>query len=289
MIRKLLNKIFNRIHFYRHMRPSNIDSVFVVSTGRTGTKFFESFFNIIDEKTFAVHEPRPDFFDLGMNKLRKGWAPKQVEDYIKARRGAYLRQHSENRIKRYVECNPFLPVLLNEIKGVFKKSKFIIVTRGPKSYVKSALNKSSGDDGKNYAYAENDKRKRLQPSDFPSDPYRKYWSKFSRIEKFSWYWNKCNMILMSFYNQNKSVCLSIKFEELFSENRDCRKKIVMEIIDFLEISVDFDKMEQLIDLLSKKENYTQVLVYGGFEEWSDYDKKQFFKLTEEANSLINQG
>jgi hypothetical protein len=45
---------------------SGVDVVLITSTGRTGTNFFEHFYETIDPKAFVFHEPSPDFFDLSL-------------------------------------------------------------------------------------------------------------------------------------------------------------------------------------------------------------------------------
>lgn len=283
----LLDKIKNRLHYYRHLKPSRLKSVFIVSTGRTGTNFFESFFNQLNNNIHAVHEPQPDFFELSMNKIRDNWNDKKIEEYIKESREKYLIQLSKHRVKYYIESNPFLPLLLPNLKRVFKKAKFIIITRDAKSYMKSALNKSPLDDGKFFMYDDNDKRERLSAKDYSSDKYHYEWDNFNRKEKIAWYWNKTNLILLDFFKQKKSICLQIKFEDFFLSNKETQQEICINILNFLNIKYNDHTLKRLLKELNIKKNSTKEIVFDGFEKWSSEEQNIFLEITKEATQQIN--
>jgi hypothetical protein len=284
----ILSKIENKLHYLQYLESSKLNAVFVVSTGRTGTKFFETFFNVVDKKSHTVHEPQPDFFDLSMNKVRLNWSASQIEAYIRQYRGNYLRKLSPNKIKRYVECNPFLPIILDNIVAVFKKAKIIIITREAKSYVKSALNKSPIDDGKMFVYAENDGRLRLRALDYKDDPWLNEWESFSRMQKIAWFWNKTNLHLLDFYKNNKPISLHIKFEDIFSSDKEQRKKTIISILTFLKIKPSETLMAELLETIQTKSNTTKEEVFSGFEEWSKEEQQQFEQLTLTATKRINE-
>lgn len=286
MFKRIINKIGNRIHYHRWLKPSKLNAVYVVSTGRTGTKFFETFFNTVDSRTFSIHEPAPDLFDTGINKFREGWPISQVEEYIRSHRVRYLRSFSGKRIKRYVECNPFAAVLLNEIKNVFPKTKYIIITRKPKTYLKSALNKSPFDDGKSYFYGEKDGRLRLRALDFKADAYKEEWENFSRLEKIAWYWNKCNTMLMDYYDNHKDHCIHIRFEDVFSKVKVIRLETIKNMLVFLGIEIEDNQLHKLLDLSDIKKNATQTSVFEGVEEETEKELAKFYELTATANNKI---
>ncbi|CAA6830196.1 MAG: Unknown protein [uncultured Aureispira sp.] len=287
MFKKIATKIGNQRHYYQHLTPSKLDAVFVVSTGRTGTKFFETFFNNVDQHTFAVHEPQPDFFDLSMEKYRGKKSTKSVAESIFQKRDPYLRNFCAQRIKRYVECNPFLSLLLPETKATFKKAKFIVLTRQPETYIKSALNKSPLDDGAFYFYGEKDKRIRLKAADIEGDPYQKDWETFSRMQKIAWYWSKCNEILLDFLEENQSICLHIHFEDLFTKENARKLETIHQMLSFLDIQLTEKKVQDLLALTHVKKNQTQKLIFEGIEGWSDEKREQFYTLTKTVKNRIS--
>lgn len=286
MFRKITTKIGNQQHYHKYLKPSKLDAVFVVSTGRTGTKFFETFFNNIDQHTFAVHEPQPDLFDLGIEKYREKKSFSDIATFIFQKRDAYLRSFCAQRIKRYVECNPFLSLLLPETKSVFKKAKFIVITRRPETYVKSALNKSPLDDGAFYFYGKKDKRLRLKASDLQNDPYIKDWESFSRMQKIAWYWSACNKILMDFLEKNQASCLHIHFEDLFTKEESKKMQTVKQMLSFLNINLGDKEIQHLLTLTNVKKNQTQELVFEGIDRWSTEEKEQFYALTNTIKERI---
>lgn len=288
MIRKILTKIANQTHYYKYLHPSKLDAVFVVSTGRTGTKFFETFFKIVGDNTYAVHEPQPDFFDLSISKHRKGKSKAAIQNYIISKRDPQIRSLCARRIKRYVECNPFLSFLLPDIKTTYKQARFLVITRAAKTYIKSALNKSPLDDGKFYFYDENDKRQRLTAGDFEGDPHQKSWATFSRKEKIAWYWNKCNVILLNFMQQHPRACLHLHFEAIFSKDRSLRQQEIEKILHFLGVKIDQQLLGRLLDLGDQKKNHTQAVVFEGFEDWTEKEQQQFEELTAEASKRISE-
>jgi hypothetical protein len=286
MIKSILTKAGNQAHYYRHLRPAILDTTFIASTGRTGTQFFESFFEGIDAHTLAVHEPQPDLFDLGIEKHRNKKNTTAIVKAIRAAREPFLRAHCHARTKRYVESNPFLSFLLPEAQQVFPKARFVIITRQASSYMKSALNKSPLDDGAFYFYDDNDKRKRIAATDFEGDTHYHAWPTFSRPQKIAWYWNKCNTILMDFAEANPTTTLHLKFEDLFSKNAATRQQMIERLLAFMKIELTAVQLQERLKLMTVKKNQTQALVYEGVEAWTAAEQEQFMALTKEAQTRI---
>ena len=89
MIKKLIQKV--KLEIVRRQLEKKYFSkdskvFFIVSTGRTGTKFFEDFLSQNFNEVYAVHEPRPDFFDIGISKIRKNTSKEEIVSYIKNKR-----------------------------------------------------------------------------------------------------------------------------------------------------------------------------------------------------------
>lgn len=286
MIKSILSKIGNQAHYYQHLRPAVLDATFIVSTGRTGTQFFETFFEGMGEQLLAVHEPRPDLFDISIEKHRDKKTSKAIEQAIFAARDPFLRSYCQARVKQYVESNPFASFLLPEIKAVFPKGRFVIITRQATTYMKSALNKSPLDDGAFYFYGEKDKRERMKATDFEGDPYYNAWSDFDRKQKIAWYWNKCNKILMDFAAAHPNITLHLKFEDLFSKEAAIRQQTIEQLLAFMNIQLPPEQLQEQLALMTTKKNQTKALVYEGVEDWTTAEQEQFMALTKEAQTRI---
>lgn len=287
MLNKLITKVNNQRHYYQYLHPSKLESYFIVSTGRTGTQFFETFFEDINDGILSVHEPRPDLFDLGIEKHRNNKPFKETIKAIKKARIPFLRSYCHERTKTYVESNPFASFLLPEIQHVFKKTRFVIITRNADTYMKSAMNKSPLDDGSSYFYDDNDGRARIRASDFLEDPYFSTWLNFNRKQRIAWYWSKCNTLLLDFLEANPTVTLHLKFEDLFSKEATLRQQTVEQLLAFMNIELTPQSLQERLELMNTKKNKTQKLIYEGVKDWSLADKKQFDILTKDVQERIN--
>lgn len=271
--------------FFRRYKRNSI--FFITSTGRTGTNFFEHFFNSFDNNVYCIHEPKPDFFDLSMEKIRTNISYKRINKKIVNQREREFHEMFKKNKSIYIESNPFIYPLMQNLKGVFINSKYIIITRDPKTYVQSALNKSPQDDGKFFFYDKDDKRKRLEAKDFRDDQYYDKWNKLERFQKISWYWNKCNKMLYGFHIKNKSVVLHINYEDLFSVNYKKRKETILKVLNFVGINVSDDIFNRLVDESYKKKNSTKVIIHDKYETWSTSDKQKLNELTQEMRKKLN--
>lgn len=276
-------KFFDRLYYYKKLVPSKLNATFIISTGRTGTKFFETFFRQVDTGIYSVHEPYPDLFQEGINKVRYGYSSDDIKKNIFLIRSAYLKEISRERPRIYVESNPFLPPVLDEIYEVFPKAKFIYISRDPKSYLNSALNKSPGDDGVSFFYAENDTRKRITAKDI-KDKYEKRWEEFSREEKILWYWNYCNLSIIDFFERKRPDKLHLKFEDIFSKDIDTKKDSIERILDFMNLNNTSEKIIE--DISFQKKNFTRENIFDTKEFISD-KRSVFNELTKEAMMKID--
>ena len=111
----------------------NKQIVFISSTGRTGTKFFEGFFNGLNRGITCLHEPSPDLFNLAIAKIREDIDSKSVLDKLFHSRKHLILENENNNL--YIESNPFIFPLLEDIKQKFTKTKFVFIIRDPKTYL----------------------------------------------------------------------------------------------------------------------------------------------------------
>jgi hypothetical protein len=188
---------------------------FIISTGRTGTKFFETFLGDVTDQVYCLHEPSPDLFDLGVGLYRGEIAEARVVKELLKSRIPMLRETRALGKRVYVESNPNASLLLPQIRQVFPNYRVVWLTRDIKTYLPSAYNKSPDDSGTMFFYANDDHRKRLSAEDITSDPWRSEWPRLSRAERIAWWWQKCNSLLLE-QTGNDPRCLHLKFESIFN-------------------------------------------------------------------------
>ena len=117
----------NAFYISLKIKWEEVKIAFVLSTGRTGTEFFAHFFNDNFYRVRALHEPVPDFFDLGVQSIRGRCSRKQVVDKIKRSRSTMIEPLQRENIF-YLESNTNLVLLLPPFEGNFPKSK--VYSRG---------------------------------------------------------------------------------------------------------------------------------------------------------------
>ncbi|PKD21134.1 hypothetical protein APR41_12015 [Salegentibacter salinarum] len=265
--------------------------ILVVSTGRTGTKFFESFLKKIFPKSPVFHEPKPDLFDISIKKIRFGVSEEKLKNEILFHRTQLFYDNYSFleiiplvffRKSVYVESNPFVFPILNEFSSLFKNVKIIYVSRDFKTYSVSAYNMSPQGDGISNFYGMADRRERLTAVDF-GEMSKRQWDFLSRMEKIAWYWNKCNKILYTELPKKNSI--HMKFENLFSEDPLVQKSELERIMSFLEkYNIDVLEFDELMNNKINKSNPSGVDRITNFEEKNSV---LVFKLTDEMRKNLN--
>jgi hypothetical protein len=274
MIREYISATFNE---YKARGFEALPVRFIVSTGRTGTHFFESFFNCNFPDVPCLHEAKPDGFDIGIRKIREKLDTDKIVKYLRSSRVGILSRLKKRDAKLYVESNPFFSLLIPELRKAFPTSRFLWIVRNPKTYVVSAYNKSPVGDNKMFFYAENDHRDRITAMDFPNDRWREDWPKFVRFQKVCWHWNKCNEILEKEFG-NEGDFLLMKFEELFSSANNGRG--ICKMLQFFQINVPQGMDENTLAILMKRgTNSSERILLDGAETWTDKQKMDFDTLT----------
>ena len=267
-------------------RIGKLKKTFIVSTGRTGTKFFESFLNNIDSNIQCIHEPSPDLFDLAIDKIRNGKKQNELISELRKARLNYLQNAVNNDKTHYIESNNNAAFLLTEIEKTFSNTRFLIIVRDPKTYVISALNKSPQNDGKFSFYDKTDHRGRLTPYDFDNDSEKKDWIEMKRFEKVSWYWNKCNNYLYDFHISSDSTLL-MRYEELFAKNLDIRKDAFINMMNFFEIKINNKRLNDILERTFIRSNETVIKSIPEFELWSKTDKNKLLEITKTMRKVLN--
>lgn len=271
---------------YNNFALRNKDVYFIVSTGRTGTKFFETFLRNASDNVYCVHEPQPDLFDISIKKVRYHVPPRNIVDQIIKARRKELKRFIDSGKKVYVESNPFVVFLLPEIMATFPNVKFVFIYREIDSYVKSAMNKSPLSDGRNNFYGKTDGRKRICAKDFPEDYRFSDWEQMSRAQKITWYWGKCNTELLSFSRENSSRVLEISFEKFFHSKHEDRFKNIIILLNYLKINVEKDKLEELCESLGIKVN-SNVGFKDNNANKVEFGDKYIESISKEIRNKIN--
>ena len=112
---------------------------FILSTGRTGTQFFEEFLSANFKNTLCLQEPKPSrrfkFYSnlLSQNKISENFVSKQ---YLKLRKKIL----NTNNLKLYVESNNFIFGCINAFRDNISNIYILHLIRHPEKYIISHLN-----------------------------------------------------------------------------------------------------------------------------------------------------
>lgn len=121
-------------------------AIFIVSTGRTGTKFLARYFNANFESIQGSHEPPPRIFRLLSNAHVAGALPSRVLGplFHAARRVAY--REAAGGI--YLESNNFIYGFFDVLAALDPPPLIVHVVRDPRAYARSIIGHGSLQGGK---------------------------------------------------------------------------------------------------------------------------------------------
>lgn len=240
----------------------DIDFTFILSTGRTGTNFFEDFFNNNFKQLTSYHEPFPDLFHLGTKVYRQNFDKRRVVALLKHSRRNIINQiHSEKK-GHYIESNPFLSYLVPYLEEAFNTPKIIHIVRHPDTYIYSAINKDPNNSG-NLFMSDQDHRKRVNANDVKGDEYCGRWGLMSQFERVCWNWAYTNNYIHEQLKNYTSYKL-IKYEDFFLSPSIAQLEELLDFIGVTNLS-ELPK-ELLVQELSFKRNQSKGRFYNDYEE-----------------------
>jgi hypothetical protein len=109
----------------------------ILSTGRTGTNFYEYFINNYSKDAFCMHEPKPSRRFKIIGNLPPIFAQIRengVNNFLKTRK------HYFEKYDNYIESNNFLFALAEDIASMTERKVSVLhIFRDPQSYVYSHL------------------------------------------------------------------------------------------------------------------------------------------------------
>ena len=194
------------------------DPIFILSTGRTGTQFFEDYFNQSSE-SLCRHEPWPSrrFKFLSNLYLQQKVSPQRVGRIYQRSRKKLFRSLKG---RSYIESSNFIFGCMSPLKEIYSDLKIIHIVRHPLSYASSHLGKGFWRGHKRF-FAK----------------YVPYWLEKLEVEDRSdplqilaARWNYVNRQIASYATEHPY--LRIRFEDLFSENAGTASKTLNQIREF---------------------------------------------------------
>jgi hypothetical protein len=255
-------------------------SAFIVSSGRTGTKFLAEFFKANYPDVLARHEPQPSYH---LRMLSNAHAAGRVSSRTMA---SVLRlsrpELGRYRSELYLESNPFLYGFVGVLADVAESPVIIHIVRDPRSYVASAINHGGGSGLKALATA-------LIPFWFP--PVRSVpgvSGKPTPVEMFAGEWALVNQFIGQHGGSQPGYHL-FKFEDIFdATNSGLRRMVELLGLAYPGTAAPISAQEKInaarLDLIGEWHTWTpdqwmavericgemmQRFGYGSEPEWAD--------------------
>lgn len=270
---------FKMIH---HVNQQTIDKmyheyspVFILSTGRAGSKFLAALLNRAPNVT-AYHEPPPTleyFSDYAFHHQEEKEILSKMIDA--ARMESILEVFIKDKI--YVESNQCMTFFAPVIAGLFKKSKFVHVVRHPGDFVRSAIRKGWH---KNDSIWESGRVKMADQNQ---------WNQLDHIEKLSWLWDIANGFIENFFEKiEKKRTALFKIEDLFSSVD--RVKTLFKFIGGEEISTEHiaaiqkSRFNEMVIHSNEPPNMKKTAYFPGYQEWNDEMKNKLAGIVKDTSS-----
>ena len=254
---------------YESYRPT-----FVLSTGRTGTKFLTQVLDMSASIT-AYHEPRP-VLQYFCNYVYHNHQEEEIitEMINSARLELILDAYIKNKV--YLETNQCLSFFASPLSKLFQEAKFIHLVRHPGDFVRSAVRKGWY------------KSDTLWEIGRIKKEAQEEWAEMNQIEKIAWLWDSTNQFIEDFKAglDDKSRLLTVKSEEIYS-NPDA----INDILSFMEVDrLELNKIKQRqlkpVNKIKKSNNpasnINKKFNYPKYKEWQE-SKKDYLRKNVSLN------
>jgi len=258
---------------------NNIEVYYIVSTGRTATKFLAHFLNNYDNNILALHEPRPHIGKLRLKYFTNSISHKQTLNILDYYRTRYAYKINKRNIKLYIESDWQASYLIPVLNDLFNNVSYIWVIRNGIDFVRSAYSKKMPQQKNTpYVYSANDKSFQLTPKLFANNPYANVWDTWDRFSKICWYWTTLNSIIEKDLTKNtKSRYIQVKYEDIF---QDSTHQGLKDIIQFIGLP----KNEKSISaaLMNKVNKTDSFKLPDNFSDWPPMYRENFTTLCGKA-------
>jgi len=230
---------------------------FIVSTGRTGTKFLAKSLNSINGVK-SLHEPSPQMLKESSRLIRfydNNFRNTKIRNYIPFDKWyGFKFQRTRNKYSKeyevYVESNCFLWGILDFVKEKFPESRIIHIIRSPQEFIQSALSK-----GAHFNSWEHAKHFKVICGVYNNEKEQE-WENISPFERAAKYWLKCNRTIRDF-----GPDLQLNFDEIFNTPYEGFKRL----LDFIG-KTNFEPTE-LVPSPDKKVNKSKDYLLPPPENW----------------------
>ena len=275
---------------------SNKNLVFVLSGGRTGTKFLGDLLSKVIEDCHSEHEPdlflgwshetrsrlrtfglwhmiggralgRTGLRVVGMQHLTGNWQFNRVRETIRAQRRPYFEGLGESLV---IESYYAWWMLGPELRHIYPASKIVGVVRDPRTWISSWQARSTGRDRGHWTHMFPPGP--LTPRNIGDEQYADRWEGLGPIGRLAWQWATINAKLLA--AQKTAEARIYRFEDVFDPNTGALYSMLENLVEFADRTYAFSDPTPLI---SDRRNASDA---SGEEwrSWSSADKNVVLEI-----------
>ncbi len=243
-------------------------TVFIVSTGRTGTNAIAHYLSDLGAGVRAVHEPKPSriFRVISNMHLCGRISTDTVAAALRATRRRHLAALTSGT---YVESNPFLHGCLDALEEAFENVRVLHILREPIGYIRSHINHGvfvglKGLAGRRFPYW-------LLKPDYFDAASRLHWISLSQEERLAWRWATINSVLDEGERLFGYRYRRIRYEDLFNG------PVIESVMEWLSLPGS-DRLRELA--AERRYNESRVERARPLEDWPDPVRQRVRELCE---------
>jgi len=247
--------------------------VFVLSTGRCGTKTVSALAELIPDAS-SHHEPEPKLIEasyLYFMQLCPDAPSAFWQQLLGVNRDELIRQAARSK-KVYFETNNRMALLSDLLVNYYPQAKFIHLVRHPCDFVRSGIRRK---------YYINHPWDFVRIAPQQMDTAYTGWKKSNPLEKCSWLWAKTNShtnkVLEKVPEERK---LFVRSEDIFNNAGDTVQKVLSFISNSYRI--DFKKIENVLGMKLNQQTY------GIYPTWKDWPAEETQIVREHCGELMEK-
>lgn len=242
--------------------------VFVLSTGRTGTKTLAE--GLAGANSKSPHQPpHSRFLTIASNYYLHGWLPKSVLKWFVTRLREPQILKSDYRYYIQTFSLDYLPAKI--ISEKYPNVYIIHIVRDPRTFVRSYLNWTHS---RFKSWVAN----KVVPSWHPSGYFTgelawREWRRMDEFQRVCWHWTYKNTLLEKLFAGDERY-IRIRFEDLFlAQDAETLK----EMLTFVGIPYQ----ERFEAMLQKSKNVSRKTYFPRWKKWADIKRHQLLHLCTE--------
>jgi len=242
--------------------------VFIISTGRTGTKALAEFFNSNFDSVAAYHQPS---FSRIVNVASNLYLCGKLNGNSLHR---LVRKLKKRRIEKtpeqfYIEANSLNYGVSKILREIFDNVAIIHIVRDPRTFVRSYLNWVHT---RTKSYIANKLTPFWQPSGvLTGEISKEEWDNFEEFQRVAWYWTFKNRRIEQMHEGDGGY-LRLRFEDIFDKAK-CETNL-KGLLDFIGLPYK----DNLVSFVNSKKNVSKKSYCPPFSEWSVEKKRRLYEI-----------